>query len=479
MSSVRLAPFVLAAAAAIPVARVQAQVPAQVSAAAPAPAPQALPSSLPDSLAIALNERAELRAATLQNDAARERTRQAAARFYPSVDLLMTTQRNKSYDTFTGITATGTVQGQTVVVDVARSSPRYTVNPSLQIGYDLYTGGRDSASVRNSQDAQRSSALRAEVLSREILREVTVDYLRLGQAWRRWQTATRWLEFAREHEQATAQRLAAGRASELESRTDALARAQRELDLRARAQDVSTRYAEFIGALGRHPEATAVRPESLAPLLAGFDHELETLDVRGLAPDAAAIAHTADAPESARAQIDAQAAREMIDVERAAYLPQVSLFAQYTGAGRSDSSVGSALGTERKGAYAFGVTVSVNLFSGFATQSRVSEAQINAARLNAEANELDTRLALGRSALESVLAQAQAQAQYTRQRREVGALQLQVAQAKADAGRGFADDVAQARMALEAIDADIADNRVDVVIARIKLQFVSSKDAAS
>ena len=439
----------------------------------------ALPLSLPESLAIALNERTELRSAALQTDAARERTRQVAARFYPTVDVLMTAQRNKTYDTFTGVTATGTLQGQALVIDVTRRSPRYTVVPTLQIGYDLYAGGRDSASMRNAQAAERSSALRADLVSRDILREVTVDYLRLGQAWQRWRTATKWAEVARERETATVQRLSVGRASELEARSDALGRAQRELDVHARAQDVALRHLEFIGALGRRPGAMPARPEDLAPFLANFERELDALDTRGVASGAVPVPQTGDQPEFARARADVTAARELIDLERAANRPHVSLFAQYTGAGRSESSFGSALGDQRRGAYALGMTVSINLFSGFLTEARVSEAQINAARLAEEARQIDTRLAQAHSALEGTLAQTQMQLRYAIQRREVGALQLQVAQAKAEAGRGLADDVAQARMSLDAIDAGIAESRVDVVIAQVRLQFASSKDAPS
>ncbi|PUE53051.1 hypothetical protein B9Z45_13210 [Limnohabitans sp. 2KL-17] len=446
---------------------------------APASAPSALPDALSTALATALNDRPEMRTAALRSDIARERIRQAAARFYPTVDLLLTAQSNTVYDTFSGVTATGTVQGQTVTVAVARLSPRYTVSPALQLGNDIYTGGRDSALLRNAQAAHQADMLGAEAQTREVMRDVTLAYLHLGQAWHRWRIATRWAEVARSLEKATAGRLVAGRASQLEAETDALARAQRDLDVQTQSQEVAARRAEFLRALGRRSDVSPARPEELGPLLTNFTHELDALEARGIAPDNADAAGPGNEPELLRAHAMSQAARELVNVEKSANLPQVRLLAQYVGAGRSDSSIGSAFTDMRRGTSSVWVTVTHNLFSGFATQSRILEARMNAERMLEEATGVQSRLSLAQQGLAGALAKAEAQFEYAQQRRQVEALRLQVAQARLGAGRAYTEDVEKAHMAVAAADADILDRRIGRVAALVRLKFVSIKDVTA
>jgi outer membrane protein TolC len=436
----------------------------------------ALPNSLSTALATALNDRPEFRTAALRTDIARERIRQAVARFYPTVDLLITAQNNTIYDTFSGITATGTLQGQVLTVDVARSSPRYTINPALQLSYELYTGGRDSALLRNAQAAHQADALAAQAQTREVLRDVTLAYLRLGQAWHRWRTATQWAEFARSQERATAVRLEAGRASELETQTDALARAQRDVDAQTLSHEVAARHADFLRALGRPSASLRSRPEELTPALANFERELDALMARGIVQDGAELDAPGTGPELRRAHALAEAARETVSVEKSANLPQVRLQAQYVGAGRSDASLGSALTHTRRSSFAAAVVVSFNLFSGYMTQSRVAEAKANAERMQEEAASVQRKLALAHQNLALGLAKAGVQLQLAQQRRQLEALRLQVAQAKHSAGRAFTDEVDKAQAALAAADAEILDRRIDEAVAQVRLQFVSTND---
>lgn len=484
MSSPYLVPsflLVLGAAAQLVPAAAQAGQTGVSATATPAAAPTAtaatLPASLASLLAMALHDRPEMRAAMLGSGAARERIRQAAARFYPTIDLQMSAQRTSLYDTFSGITATGTIQGQPVSVDVQRTSPKYTVNPTLEVAYELYSGGRDAALLRNAQAAHRGEMLGVEVQTREVMREVTLGYLRLGQAWHRWDTARRWADVARKQEHATARRFAAGRASDLEVNTDTLARAQRDLDVLSRSQDVAIAHAAFLRVLGQAPAAGAtVRPEDLAPFLKEFVRELDALEASHSTSDGAAAAGGQEGPESERARATAEAARALVAAERAAHLPQVKLLAQYTGAGRSDESIGTAFGDTRKSAYAVGLLVSFNLFSGFSIQAREAEARLNAERLSADAAAIQGRLSSAWQSLQAMRARARAEQDYARQRRQVEALRLKVMQAKMDAGRASTEDVDLAHMSLAAADADVFDKRIDLIASDIRLKYASTRD---
>ncbi|MCP5016350.1 MAG: TolC family protein [Ketobacter sp.] len=435
-----------------------------------------LGSSLAVLLAEALNDSPEMRVAILRSGAAGERIQQAAARFYPSIDFQVTAQSTELYDTFSGITASGTVLGETLVVDVERESPQYIVKPALELSYDLYTGGRDSALLRNSKSAFRADAVGVELQAHKIMREVTLGYLRLGQAWHRWKTAQRWVEVARNQEKATEKHFAAGRASELEVNTVALTRAQRELDVQSKSESFVVAYTDFLRALGRPIVGLALHPKNEASFFENFEAELNKLQTVEITKDGSKFTSAEGNHEFERAHTIALAANELVTVEKASHLPQVRLSAQYVGAGRDDGSIGSAIEDISKESYVVGLTVSWNLFSGHETRARVAEARLNATRLFEEAAEIQNRLASARKNLASVYARAKARLEYAQQHREVEALRLKVEQAKLNVGRGFTEDVEQAQMALVAADADILDKRIDVVISQVKLRFALTQD---
>lgn len=438
------------------------------------------PTSLRDALAVAVTQRPDIRAAEQKLAGARQRTLEAAARFYPSLDFGIQARDGINYDTFSGITVTGTILGQPLAAEVTKTQPRYLLSPYVRISYDLYTGGRDSAQRQNAAALERSTMLEADILSRSILREVIVCYLQVLKARERYRLAKHWLSYAEAHEKLTLTRAAHGKASDFDLQTDALNTAQRRFEFNNATQQLADRYTDYLSALGLPPEAAEFSPERIESLGGNVDGELKALDAAD-----ASMSNVLGAPprdsdvELQKARADLEAARHTITAERAGYRPQVNLFAQYDGIGRNDNNFGDAYHGIRRSGFQMGLTMTLNVFSGYATAARVDQAQANAERVSMDVQRLENQLKHARNRLSSELELALAQENFARERRKRAELQLRIAEAKAGVGRSEVDAVNLAQMELAAIDSDIACSRLDASMARVKLKFASSADARS
>lgn len=417
------------------------------------------PATLVEAIALAQSRHLSVRQADLSVEQARARQVQSTAAFYPTLDLLFSTDHTKTYDTVSGITAAAEVPNiGTVNVNVAKSVPRTQLTPALRLNYDIYKGGQNRARLALSEFQLRSAQIDASIAMRDTAYRVAVAYLRLQRAQVDQNSAQRRTGQARRRAETSTRNLQDGAVAAVMDKVEQyrLFEAQAE-EARARL-DFSTAELDYLSELGLSPEpGQASMPASRVDAV---EREVDTV-----------MRMADDKLESERGQLSYLAADEEVKASRASTLPTVSLFSQYSGVGRSDGSVPDALRQMRRRDVVVGLRLSYNLFDGSLREGRIAEsvAQRESARLQAEAAAHDARAARDRAVLD--VRRNEAQRDVIEARLKLKDAQLEAAMASRQYGSGSVQAVDDAQLARDDARSSLLMAKLDVLISRLALSF--------
>ncbi|MGB7440551.1 MAG: TolC family protein [Coleofasciculaceae cyanobacterium] len=138
------------------------------------------PITLQQAIALARRNNRQLQSARLNLERAEQALREALAAKFPTAGISTSLTRDDSANTELGIRR----QRQLGVPDAQINDDTVTtsLNATLQLSYDLYTGGRRPAQIRAAEEQVRLQQLEVERVYEEILLNITSSYYALQQA---------------------------------------------------------------------------------------------------------------------------------------------------------------------------------------------------------------------------------------------------------------------------------------------------------
>jgi len=313
------------------------------------------PITLEQALKLARKNNQTLKEARLNLNQAQQQLQEALGAEFPTLSLQTDLQRSTS--------ATNEIRA-------ANSDPNFPspdgvttdVNATLQLNYNLYTGGRRSSQIALAEARVRTQQLALEQAAEQLRLDVKNAYYAVQEAESQVEIARAAVEDA-EQSVRDAELL---REAGLGTRFDVL---QAEVDLRNEEQNltqaisqrrVSRRQLVEVLGLSQQTEVTAATPAQVA---GEWNLSLEESIVKAL---------------QNRAELQQQLAQRKIgkenqDIALASIKPQVSLFTRYDVRDVIDS--GSGAGTGIGDGLAMGVQVQWNFFDGGQSQARARQAE--------------------------------------------------------------------------------------------------------
>jgi OMF family outer membrane factor len=406
--------------------------------------------TLAQAVQVAQSARLSVSIAVVDTDIARARLAQAQAQRYPTLDFSSSVDRINNYDTFTGITASVDIPelNTTSKVAVTQSIPRYQASAALIARYNLYTGGREQAQVSQMELSLQAAELSRQLALQQIAVDVSFAYFKLRLACLKTSSASRQLRHAKSLAEFVSQRLREGRIAPIEERVTTLAVAEKLSAWRTQQENLELVYGNFQEATqGNTPgeKSTEERCKFLNPI------EIDLDQARQLS-DPVLDARIDD--------LQVETARKFVEVKRASLRPQVSLYASYSGGGRSDDSLGNSLSKFSSRQAAIGLQMSFNLFDyGLANQKVIeAEAEVRKQLLSAQIaaadreqkkrrRESNTRMtATHNELLRSRLELAVMQAEMARQQLTDGTISSEVAEDRFEKEREARDELNAAQI---------------------------------
>lgn len=416
--------------------------------------------SFSQAYAMAASARLSVRIATAEVDAAAARVAQAKAQFYPTLDLSYNADRFHHNDPFTGINASVLIPelNTSAQVAVTQTVPRYQNAATLSARYQLYTGGRTQAQLKQDELSLQAAEVARNIALQQVALDVSSAYFKLRRACMQTASASRQLRRAEALAELTRLRLRQGRVAPIEERVATLGVAEKQSAWRSRQEELELLYAGLRAAL--QTTAADEGPEQRCQFAHTIDADLE--QVRQLSDQTLDLRHDT---------LKLAAARERVAVQRAALRPQLTLYSNYSGIGRSDSSMHRSLSDFSFRQFNVGLMLSFNLFDHGLTSQRVSEAEAEFRKQSLQADlaaaerdqqirrrelnqrMVDTRIDLLRSRLEL----ASAQADMARQQLKTDAVSASVVEERAELEQDARDELQAAQ--------------VDAALAQLALLF--------
>lgn len=296
----------------------------------------------------------------VQLQISRSKINHAHGAFKPSLDLSSTVQRIKLYDDFTSVAITGQIGEENVDLALAKTSPRYQVNSGLGLEYNLYSGGLNSAKLREAEAQDAAAHAQHGLTRRAIILEVARAYWELRKSQIRLQVATRKADYSRSARHLADTQSMAGRISKIEHQSIVLESDEKQILARQeklKLEDAAQKYRVAVGI----DLSEDFQPPEL-PTLADDSDAYEIVENQILHPQL----------QKADAHLEAAVAR--VEAARAARRPKVDLFAHYGLVGRNDTRLTSSLRELDRDYAALGIRFSLNLFDGNRTQENIAQA---------------------------------------------------------------------------------------------------------
>ena len=432
----------------------------------PAMATQELPLTLQEAVSQALAKRTEMRMEKAQLDIAQSKIQQARSAFLPTLDLSSVTQRATLYDTFSGVAITGQIGGQDVALALTKTSPPYQVSNRLELGYTLYSGGRDTAYLAETLRSQDAARAQQKITERKVILQTAQAYWALRKAQVYTQSAARAEQFARVGDALAQTQLQAGRISALERQTAALKVLEKETAaIQAKNQLVEEvrKYRSALGFRGNETDDT----DAIPPLT---DEPEQTYDF---------IDSAADQPELLKTQAETQASQARIQAARAAYKPKVELYAQYGVIGRDGSDPVSVWSSQKSDYAAIGLRLNLNLFDGFKSAAGVQQARAEAELAQLRGDQM--HVALTDATRDKVLRLETARSTLTLAQKqwELARMKENIAKTRWQSGQGPEFEYQQAQIESRDADDKVLLSRIDITLARLELMLVSTNYSRS
>lgn len=411
----------------------------------------------------AKSARLSVRIASAEIDSAAARVAQARAQRYPTLDLSFNTDRIKNKDTFSGITGSVEIPelNTTSQVAVKQTVPRYQSAARLSARYQLYTGGRVQAQLNQDELSLQAADVSRHLALQQVALDVAVAYFKLRSACMQVSSASRQLQHAQVVADTTSHRLREGRVAPIEESVSALTLAEKRSAWRSRQEDLELVYASYRESIQNTAPAEQ-STQQRCQFANSIDADLN--QVRQLSDQALDARHET---------LMLGAARERVAVQRAALRPQVSLYGNYSGIGRSDNSIKGSLSDFSYQQFNVGLQLSFNLFDYGLASQRVSEAEAELRKqtLQSELAAADREQQKGRrelgvrmvdtriNLLQSRLTLATAQAEMARQQLKADTVSASVVEERIEREQDARDELAVAQ--------------VDAVLAHLAVLFPS------
>jgi outer membrane protein TolC len=263
------------------------------------------------------------------------------------------------------------------------------------------------------------------------------------------------------------QRLRDGRIASIEARVAALSLAEKRSALRSQQEEIAAAYASYRESI---QDRAPAEPETDERCHFTNSIEADQDQATQLSDQTLDMQHD---------KLKLDAAREGIKVQRGALRPQVSLYATYTGIGRSNDSFNSSFSDFGHRSARVGVQVTFNLFDHGLASNRVTEAEAQVRKQALQAEQASAeREQLRRRREQEVLA-SQNRIDLLRSRLDVAAAQADMLRQQLKAGTvkaGDADErLEQERDARDELN--IA--QVDLVMANLAAMFSARQGAVT
>ncbi|MDO5102666.1 MAG: TolC family protein [Lautropia sp.] len=328
-----------------------------------------MPPSLKEAIDQALAKRLDVRLSLTDARQARARMRQAQSKFHPRLGVEAEFRNTRQWDNYSDVKATYDIAGTGPVnIEVVNEANRYQFQPKIEASYSLYSGGGDEAGVRHARLLTDAADLGVEAISQQAILDVVRRYLELRKQCMEWESSSEDMRAVLLKADIMRRRHDRGRLSDIELQEAEIERLEKQKALFNRVQQVKAAY-------GRYSVAVTDQPNSVqeASFACHFDRKVkEEIDkITGLTTESSSLK---------KAALDEEAAREQIDIEKAAKKPQVSLFAQYNFVSRQDDMLRRLVGNTKRQDAVFGLRVSFTLYDGWLSDAREQEAQVSLQR---------------------------------------------------------------------------------------------------
>ncbi len=323
-----------------------------------------LPVSLAEAIDMSIKARPDLPLEREKENLALSKVKQAQGNFLPTLDFLASNSYVKNYDTFTEIDISARVADQDISVTIDKNIPHFQLNDELRLDLNLYAGGRDQALLGEALDNLESARYQEEATLRKVRLEVANAYWGLKKAHIRYAIAKRGLEVARMERQVAETERQVNRKSDVEYDVVILKAREKEVALKIMDRNCLRALSHYLHVVGMEQEKGMVPSSELIPRLID-DPDIGLDSVESLP----------DHPDIMRQNHEVQAAFERQEVAQSENSPKIDLFAKHSFIGRDSSSLWDAWGDTQAENSMIGVKLSMNIFNGFRTEEKISQAE--------------------------------------------------------------------------------------------------------
>lgn len=417
-----------------------------------------IPLTLDDAIKYAVESRSEMRIEQTKIQGMEAKVAQAKGAFLPSLDFLMTSERVLNYDQFSGVVVNGTVLGQPINVSVSQTVPTYIQLPTLELEYNLYSGGRDMARLEQAYVNLEGAIASQSIQMRKIAKNVVNTYWGFREAQISYRGALRAAHVAEIAIQIAKVRLMQGKLSELDYKGEEVNVAEKRIESEEAARKLSDRFYAYLDAVGLSSEESTYDPSQVAALRTDPEHTVAFLEQI-----------SAQHPEVQKATVEVEAAQKEIKAAQAENYPKLTFFSQYSWVGRDDMSWSNSMDGLHRQAFYVGLRLKANLFDGFKTTNKIAEARSEENRAMIELDR--TRLSLRQAKRKNILRlqKAEDDLKLAEERLALGQMKREIAKAKMQTGRE--SELAFEQMQLEAqnLQDKLLMAKIEVALAKTDL----------
>jgi outer membrane protein TolC len=419
-----------------------------------------VPVHLAEAVDLALRQRPEQQRVMEKENIARSKVREARGNFLPTLDLSTASDYIKNFDTFTGIDISAQIAGQQVSVNIEKEVPAYELNGALDLVYNLYAGGRDSALLGEALHNLDAAGNQQAITRRKIRLEVANAYWGLKKAQIQYLMAKRALEVVRLEVQVAQTERGVDRQSDIAYAAVLLKASEKQVALRTADRQCVRAFGSYLHVLGL-PEDTAT---------ASCEQISELADEPGgqTVIDGEPAMH----PEILQLKSDLQAATQRKKAVKAENLPKIDFFAKYALIGRDPNTYLDSWRDAQSEYYMVGLKVSMNLYNGGRSRERIRQAETEQRIKRFELMEKERALAQERKARQTALETARDQLGLALARMKLERARQRAAAAGLQAGRISRLEYRQKTASAEdAADAATID-RIDMTVAQNALALM-------
>lgn len=407
----------------------------------------------------AIAQRSDSRIARLDQQIAATRVDQAQAVQLPRLDFGINNTVTSQRDRFTGVTATADINGQPIRVDIESTRPRSVLSSDLQLTLPLYTGGRNAANKAAAKAGLAASGANARLAEQSIAHELALAWIAVHRANTDVTLRQQSLKLLEQQIKLLAVRVRRGLSSQLELDE---ANSRRAEQLARAAQSHAERTQRWI---------RLCQERGLTMLAVEPDWQIHTHESDLSTALSALTNYRLPGEQQAQQRYRVTQAKENVSAARAAYKPQLSLFAQYGLIGRSRGTEWVPIERVRAGDFLIGARLEWNWFAGFETDAKTRErlAQLRAEQIKADETAINEQFA--RAAADAGIAASAAKLAALQAREPLLARQAQVISARVQGGRAGETDQLRQRIDVQNLKREIDLAKMDLLAEQINALF--------